>query len=233
MNQVITPLERAMADRQEYDRRMGIPDFAHFHVQEVRHSYKLMIEMASLRDGRFRRTPVKGVGFRGWPREIKVLEVGYGMGYGLAHLRGPKMNVPEENIMGFEIDPDWHARAEKTYPKARFYLMKDEAGYMSSTMQSWATAGVSVNMVVARMVMDHIDDVDAVLRGASALLIPSGIYVQTTACEVGVRRDRTKDAWMERLKRNGLNPYFVGWWKHRTIDGGTELYAFCRKGEAQ
>jgi len=231
----ITPLERALADREEITVAMSENvRFREFYTQEVRHSYKLLYEMATLRDGRMLRTPTKSKNMRSWPRDINVLEIGYGDGWGIEHLFRPKMNVVKHNVYGVEIIPELHEAAKDKFPSSQFALIPDGNGSLRDVLNAWGDGGVQFNIIVARMVMDRIDDPQGVMKAISRILLPTkpgdrimGVFGITVARErQNERKDHWRDNWKRALTGAGLNPYDMGFWKHRTIMGGEELYAF-------
>jgi SAM-dependent methyltransferase len=231
----ITPLERALADREELTVAMDEnPRFAQYYVQEVRHSYKLLYEMAALRDGKMRRTPGKSRNLRDWPRDINVLEIGYGDGWGIEHLFHPKMNVVKRNVYGVEIIPELHERAKDRFPGSQFALIPDGGGKLQDVLNAWGDGGVRFNIVVARMVLDRIDEPVKVMNGIRRVLLPTkpggqimGVFGMTVSRQQSTeRRDHWRDNWKRNLTIAKLNPYEMGFWKHRTILGGEELYSF-------
>ncbi len=157
---------------------------AHPGLHEVRlmadtYSYEKAIEFCVVKDLHVARKPIVGVNARDWPREVRLLEIGFGQGTGI-QVAQDKCNIPEDMIAGIEVIPEHFNDALLRFPDAHLSLLGGEPEELPNTLRAWAQTGLRFHVIIARHMMEHVPNPTAVLEGINALLAIPGRYCQIT-----------------------------------------------------
>jgi malonyl-CoA O-methyltransferase len=119
-------------------------------------------------------------------RPARVLDVGCGTGYGLAHLRA---RYPEAELCALDIAPAMLAQARARLPQptwtqralGRFTSAPAQAAHLlCADMDRLPLAANSVNLVWSSLALQWAHDLEATLKGIHRVLAPGGLLIFAT-----------------------------------------------------
>lgn len=152
-----------------------------------------------------------------WAREVlgrlalrgdeHVLDVGCGDGKVTAEVAG---SVPRGRVLGVDASPEMIAYAQKTFPAARAANLR----FKMCDARQLASLGESFDLIFSNAALHWVDDHEAILRGAAAVLRAGGRLVVSCGGKgnahdvyLALRPEMRRERWRD-FFRNMPAPYF-------------------------